>query len=773
MSTLEPRSLGILVLALALVVGPAACGDDSAPPADAGLDGGDGDVPYPESPYDAVDVFVGTGALGAGVGACYPGASMPFSMVKLSPDTSTSAGGMVQFHHYSGYFYDDPMIVGFSHTHMSGIGVPGYGNIRVTPVTGWSPDKAGPLNARHRYVKESETGAPGFYGVTFQDGIRAELTVGERTGYHRYTWPPGTSDGDAVVVLHATATLVNGRPLAGHVVVDTTESRVHGWGLVDDQQGEDFHIWFDAQFDRPIVGYGVWADDAVTGDATASGTDVGAWVSFAAADPVNVKVGLSWVDPEGARNNRLEDESQAAGFDAAHARARAAWEAALGRITVEGGSGLRQRIFYSALYHAYLHPTLFTDADGRYAGFDGQIHDADGQTFYTDFSLWDTYRTLHPLLTLLEPGLTADLAQSLVRMADQWGGLPKWPMANADAGSMIGSPASIVLAGAYLKGVRGFDAEGAWAHMYAQATGPLPAGSRSGILEYLDLGYVASDVDGGSVSKTQEYNWADFAIANLGEALGHTTEAAALRAQSRSSTALWDDGVGFFRGRRADGTWDPSFDAFRWEDYFVEGNAQQHLWLTPYPDVLAEVMGGRSGALHRLATFWEDTLEHRECCDLGLWEPGTFYWHGNEPDIHVAYYFAMLGRPAGTQRWVPWVRDIHYDLGPEGLPGNDDVGTLSAWYVWTALGLYPWAGSDLYVLGTPAFDRAVIHLDAGDLVIEATGLSAGPYVQAVTLDGQPIGRPWLYHHEIAGGGTLSFTLGAEPSGWGETEVDPL
>ncbi len=771
MRTLEPRFFGILLMALLLLGGPAACSDDDGATDDAGVQ--DGDVPIPDSPFEAADVFVGTGAIGAGVGACYPGASRPFSMVKLSPDSSTRAGGMVQFYHYSGYYYDDPMIVGFSHTHMSGIGIPGYSNIRVTPVTGWSPDKAGPLNARHAYVKESEVGEPGFYGVTFADGIQAELTVGERTGYHRYTWPAGTADGDAVVVLHATATLVNGEPLAGSVVVDATDNRVTGWGYVDDQQGGDFRIWFDAQFDRPIVDYGVWYDDQVTDDATAAGTDVGAWVAFAATDPVNLHVGLSWVDAAGARNNRLDDEAQAATFDEARTQARAAWEAALGRIEVEGGSGLRQRIFYSALYHAYLHPTLFSDADGRYAGFDGQIQDDEGQPFYTDFSLWDTYRTLHPLLTLLEPDTTADMAQALVRMADQWGGLPKWPMGNSEAGSMIGSPASIMIADAYLKGVRGFDVEDAWSHMYAQAIGPVPEGTRGGIDEYLDLGYVAADLDGGSVSKTQEYNWADFAIANLGEALGHTTEAAALRTQSRSVTALWHDETGFFRGRNADGSWDPSFSSERWEDYYTEGDAQQHLWLTPYPDLLEEVMGGRAGALDRLSTFWEDTLEQRECCDLGLWEPGPFYWHGNEPDIHAAYYFAMLGQPADTQRWVPWVRDIHYALSPEGLPGNDDVGTLSAWYVWTALGLYPWAGSDLYVIGTPAFDRAVLHLDGGDLTIEVTGLSRGPYVQAVTLDGEPLDRPWIHHDEIANGGTLAFTLGAEPSSWGETDAEPL
>jgi predicted alpha-1,2-mannosidase len=484
-------------------------------------------------------------------------------------------------------------------------------------------------------------------------------------------------------------------------------------------------------------------------------------------------VGLSWVDAAGALHNRLEDEASASGFDAARDQARTAWEAVLGRIQVEGGSALQQRIFYSALYHAYLHPTRFSDADGRYAGLDGQVHDDEGQPFYTDFSLWDTYRTLHPLLALLEPSTTADMAQSLVRMADQWGGLPKWPMANAEAGSMIGSPASILLADAYLKGIDNFDVEGAWSHMLAQATGPVPAGTRSGLEEYLDLGYVAADRDSGSVSKTQEYNWADFAIANLGEALGHTAEAEALRTQSRSCAALWDDAVGFFRGRNADGTWDPSFQDERWEEYFVEGNAHQHLWLTPYPEVLAAVMGGRSGALDRLTRFFEQSNEHWDCCDLRLWAPGPFYWHGNEPDLHAAYTFALLGRPAQAQRWVPWVRDLHYGLSPEGLPGNDDVGTLSAWYVWTALGLYPWAGSDLYVLGTPVFSRAVLHLDQGDLIIEATGLSDGPYVQGVTLNGAPLNLPWLHHDEIAGGGTLSFTLGAEPSTWGETDESPL
>ncbi len=737
----------------------------------AGCAGKPDDEPdYPDGPYEAVDPFVGTGGNGYGVGSALPGATMPFGMVKLSPDTSEFSGPQVGFSHCGGYAYTDSSIVGFSHTHMHGIGVPGYGSVLFMPSVGFDPAGIEGNRFRERYVKESEQAVPGYYAVTLaESGIQVEISAGMRTGFHSWTWPDGAAAGEAVLNIDLAYAIGEGQALAGAVEVMPGERRVRGWTHTDSDLGGDFRVYFDATFDHDIVDHGTWSDGVVgPGTATAEATSVGAWVVFdlAAGATVFAQVGISYTGPDGAEANRLAES--VASLDEARSRAAAAWEERLGLIEVEGGSPREQRIFYSALYHAFQHPTRVNDADGTYRGFDDALHE-DGRAFHTDFSLWDTYRTLHPLLILLVPGEHSDMAQSLVRMAEQWGGLPRWPLATSDSGCMIGTSADIVLAGSWLKGATDFDVETAWGYMWDHASGPVSCAGRGGIEEYLSLGYVAADVTGSSVSRTQEFAWDDWALSNLAAALGRDAEASTLLARSRTIDAIWNPAEGFFIGRNADGTWAELSGPTRWEDYYTEGNAWQHLWLSPHADLLQEVMGGREAMIARLETFFALSAEHREDSTLGYVLPLPYYWHGNEPDIHAAYLFSASGRPHLTQEWVRWIMDVHYDLGPEGLAGNDDAGTLSAWYVFSALGFYPWAGSDRYVVGTPAFERAVVHLPGGDLVVEAAGLDDGPYVQSVTLDGAPLDEPWFTHEAIAHGGTLSFVLGAEPSDWGRTD----
>ena len=746
-----------------------ACGDSGeGDHRDGGL--ADGEVAFPETPSEAVDLFVGTGGDGFGVGSALPGATTPFSLVKLSPDTSAVNGSQIQWSHCGGYAYDDPMIVGFSHTHMHGIGVPGYGSVLFSPRVGFDPTGLWDNDYRQHYDKASEQAVPGYYAVTLEEsGVEVELTTAHRTGYHRWTWPAATAEGEAVLLIDLAYAIGNGRGLAGSVEILPTERRIRGWTHTDSDHGGDFQVYFDAVFDHDFSVTGTWLEDTVSeGVNTADGTTVGAWVAFdLATDPtVFAEVGISYTGPAGAEANR--EAEAVASFDAARARAEAAWADALGIVALEGGTAKEQRIFYSALYHMYQHPTLSTDADGTYHGFDHQLQN-DGRDFYTDFSLWDTYRTLHPLLILLLPEASADMAQSLVRMAEQWGGLPRWPLATSDSGSMIGTSADVVLGESYLKGVTDFDINTAWGYMWAHARGPVCCAGRSGIEEYLTLGYVANDLTGGSVSKTQEYAWDDWALSNLATALGKDAEAATLLAQSRTLGTLWHEESGFFRGRNADGSWDEHFAATRWEDYYTEGDAWQHLWLTPHVDLLYDIMGSREAMLTKLEEFFDLSKQDWETSDFGFWAPLPYYWHGNEPDIHAAYLFAAAGRPHLTQKWVRWIMDIHYDLGPKGLSGNDDAGTLSAWYIFSTLGFYPWAGSDRYYVGTPAFERAVLHLPGGDLVVEAEGLDQGHYVQSVTLNGAPLDDPWFTHDAIVGGGTLHFTLGAEPSDWGSAD----
>jgi len=757
MTRIAPAPSFVLSVLLGVCSPVTACGDD-----DSGQ--------YPGGPIAAVDMFVGTGGDGFGVGSALPGASVPYGMVKLSPDTSAVNGAQMQWSHCGGYAFDDPMIVGFSHTHMHGIGVPGYGSVLFKPAVGFDPAGIVDNGFRETYDKQSEIALPGYYGVTLSEsGIAVELTAGARTGVHHWTWPAGTGAGEAVVNIDLAYAIGGGQGLAGAVEVLPDERRARGWTHTDSDHGGDFIVYFDAVFDHDLTGYGTWADGVVSeGSATAEATAVGAWLVLDVSDDPSVlaQVGISYTGAEGAAANR--EAEAVTSFGAARFRAQRAWQDRLGRIEVRGGTADEQRIFYSALYHVYQHPTLVTDADGRYRGFDNAIH-ADGRPYYTDFSLWDTYRTLHPLLILLEPEDSADMAQSLVRMADQWGGLPRWPLATSDSGSMIGTSADVVLAGSYLKGATDFDVERAWGYMWDHARGPVCCAGRSGIDEYLTLGYVAADLTGGAVSKTQEYAWDDWALSNLATALGRDDEAATLWGQSRTIGALWDPSVGFFRGRLADGTWDPSFEPTAWEEYFTEGDAWQHLWLSPHADLLAEIMGGFEALVTTLEDFFERSKQDWENSPMGYWAPLPYYWHGNEPDIHAAYLFAAVGRPHLTQKWVRWIMDIHYGLGPHGLAGNDDAGTLSAWYVFSALGFFPWAGSDLYYVGTPAFERATLHLPGGDFLVEATGHDQGPYVQSVVLNGAPLDQPWFNHADLADGGTLSFVLGAEPSDWGRLD----
>ncbi len=734
-------------------------------------DDGPGTEPdFPESPFLAVDPFVGTGGYGYGVGSALPGAAMPFGMVKLSPDTVDVYGEQVAFSHCGGYAYEDIRIAGFSHTHMHGTGVPGYGSVLFMPSVGFDPAGIEGNGFMEKFVKQSERAVPGYYAVTLeQSGIEVELSAGMRTGHHRWTWPDATLEGEAVLNIDLDYALSGGSALAGAVQVVPGERRVTGFTHTDSDLGGDFRVYFDATFDHDITAHGTWADGVVSaGDATADAASVGAWVVFdlAAGTTVSAQVGISYTGPDGAEANRLAES--VASLDEAAGRAAAAWEGRLALVEVEGGTPEEQRIFYSALYHVFQHPTLFTDADGTYQGFDGATHD-DGRDFYTDFSLWDTYRTEHPLLILLVPDEHSDMAQSLVRMAEQWGGLPRWPLGTSDSGSMIGTSADVVLAESWLKGARGFDVDTAWGYMWDHARNPVCCASRGGIEEYVFLGYVAADLGEGAVSKTQEYAWDDWALANLATVLGHDAEAATLLAQSRTIDALWDPEIGFFRGRNADGSWADFSGPTRWEDYYTEGNAWHHLWLTPHVDLVQEVMGGREAMLDRLEEFFDLSAAHWEDNTLDYWVPLPYYWHGNEPDIHAAYLFAAAGRPHLTQKWVRWIMDVHYGLGPHGLAGNDDAGTLSAWYVFSALGFYPVAGSDRYHVGTPAFDRAVVHLPGGDLVVEATGLSSGHYVQSVELDGVLLDVPSFTHADIAGGATLTFVLGPEPSGWGSAD----
>jgi predicted alpha-1,2-mannosidase len=456
-------------------------------------------------------------------------------------------------------------------------------------------------------------------------------------------------------------------------------------------------------------------------------------------------------------------------FEDARTDAEAAWEALLGRVELHGTSEREFEIFYTALYHTLLMPTLASDVDGSYRGLDGEVHTADFP-YYTDLSLWDTFRTQHPLLTLLYPEYQTNFLRSLARMAKDGGYMPRWPLGTGYTGGMLGESATIVFADSYEKGVTipADEVAVAYAAMRKTAMAPVPADSpypgRTGVLDYIALGYVPMEAGGSSVSWTLESAYNDFALASLATALGEPDDAAMFTARAGNYRNTYDPVSGLMVGRRKDGSFVADIDPLGWQDFYAEGNAMQYLWYAPHDlPGLAELMGGRDVMLDRL----RDLFKNSEAEVIGIM-PQQYYWHGNEPDLHAAFIFTALGEPAETARWSRWIGDKRYNDGPGGLAGNDDAGTLSAWYILAASGLYPLAGTDTYLVGSPRFTRMTLHLPGGDLVLDAPEASADAiYVDGATLNDAPITSPSLRHAELAGGGVLRFDMAQTPGTWGQ------
>ena len=723
----------------------------------------------------SVDPTIGTG----GHGHTYPGASVPFGMVQLSPDTHDSGWDWC-----SGYHRSDQSIMGFSHTHLSGTGaadlldvllMPTVGELKLEPGTRERPEDG----YRSRFSHADETTAPGAYAVKLANGVRVELTATERVGLHRYSFPAS----DAAHVVLDLAHMVQGE---GGGILDSElrivdERTIVGWRRVT-RWARDRHVYFYARFSKPFAGFGLLVgQERRPGLREARGTRLKAWVDYrtTAGESVLVRVGISPTSVEGARRN-LEREAPREEFDRARDAARAAWRKALAVVSLEGGTTKQRRTFATALYHAFLAPTLFDDADGGYRGLDGQVHRADGFHYHSTFSLWDTYRTAHPLYALVQRGRARDLVRSLIAMAQQHpdGVLPIWPLANGETHCMIGYHAASVIAEAWRKGIRDFDAGEALRLMKRQA---LKADYR-GLGDYARLGYVPSDREGESVAKTLEYSYDDYAIAVLARALGREDDAQAFLKRAASYANLLDPETRFARPRLADGRFAGPFDPVRygvskqWQDY-TEGNAWQYTFAAQHdPAGYVRLLGGRRGLEQRLDATFTTPLD---LAAAGLPPDVTGligqYAHGNEPSHHVAYLYAWAGVPWKTQERVRQVLDTLYDDTPEGLAGNEDCGQMSAWYVMSALGLYPVnpAGA-FYVIGSPLFTKATLDLgDRRRLVVRAAGASpANRYVQSATLGGRPLTRAWVGHDELLAAGEIAFVMGDRPNpAWGSAEAD--
>jgi predicted alpha-1,2-mannosidase len=743
-----------------------ACGTSPPDSADAGADPRPPPPARPAEPPRVrwVDPFIGTGGHGFNdIGSTYPGPAMPFGMIHAGPDTMNETGAPA-FTHCVGYSADDQYIRAFSHTRMEGVGIADYGVVALMPTLGpMTPERTTTLGHRSHFDDASEVANPGYYAVTLDEGnVRVELTSGLRTAIHRYTFEPGSPAIVLFDVAHAiTDVTIDDGAITVRPEAREIEGFVHFRGSYSGRFG-GMPVYFVARLDRDFAAHGVWQGTSIApGESARTGNDVGAWIELDTGvdRDVQIAVGISFLDVARARMN-LEAEAADLDFDRMRRAAEAAWERELGRIEIEGRDERDFRIFYTALYHALLMPTLATEADGHYRGLDGMEHVADGFTYYTDFSLWDTYRTLHPLVTLLVPERARDFARSLIAMAEQHGSYPRWPLGIGETFGMLGDPAVIVLADTWQRGVRDFDLAHAYELARVSADGDPPSGGRGSMESYLRLGYCPLESGGSSVAKTLEFAYADDALATIARALGREADAARYAERGRNYRNVWDPARQFFVGRHEDGRFQDAFTDAHWDDAYAEGNAWQYLWLAPHdPEGLAELMGGRDAFLLRLRAFFERSETERR----GVFPP-RWYWQGNEPDIHAPFLFSALGDPDGSARWSSWVRRVSYGEGPRGLPGNDDGGTMSAWYVFAALGFYPIAGDADYLIGSPLFTRAVLHLAGGDLVLEAPDVSATAiYVRELRWNGKAVPRDRIDHATIAGGGTLRFEMSPTPA----------
>ncbi len=725
----------------------------------------------PPEAYESVNPFIGTGGTSFGSGNCHPGATLPFAMVQAGPDT-TIPTGVAAFNHATGYHADDTHVLGFSHNRLSGVSTPDLGAVLVTPGTADPAALVDPAARTYPFSHQNEHAEPGYYAVTLDSpDVVMEVTTTTRAAHHRYRFG---GSGPARLVLDVGHAHLETEVPASHVEFIGPD-RVEGWvehrGRFSADAVGGFRTYFAAVVSPLPTSWGTFADGTYTNSAAvADGARVGTIVSFDARE-VTVRLALSYVDAAGARANLDAELPAGADFDATRAAARATWQAQLNRVRFEGGTARARTIFATALYRSFVAPNVHGDVDGRYRGVDGAVHTAVGHVQHHFFSLWDTYRTTHPLFSLVDPLRQRDLMRSLLTMGDDAGGyLPRWTAGHASTAVTLGASADIALAESVLKGL---DVPGNHTLdlILASAEAPVPSGvpvpGREGVESYVSLGYVAADKASQSVSRTLEYAIADAAIAKLAAKLGRPDVAARFLPRGQSYAALFDAETRVFRGKNADGSFVAPFDpaAYQGGNLYYGGNGAQYAWLAPHDPVgLVALFGEPEAAATALDAFFQQGRDDVELFGFSTLLPPSGYTQHNEPDIHAAYLFLAAGRPDLTQKWLRWVAEQRYGDGADGIVGNEDSGGLSAWLVWTSIGLYPAPGQDWYYVGRPLFDRVVIAQAAGPLTITTTG--SGPYVAGVTLNGVALAHPWVRHGDLTGGATLEFKLAESPGKWG-------
>lgn len=727
-----------------------------------------------------VNPFIGTG----GHGHTYPGAVLPNGMIHPSPDTR-----IYEWDACSGYYYADSTINGFSHTHLSGTGCADLGDVLLMPTVGVQQIEKGTADENKdrlpfasAFSHDNETAAPGYYSV-FLDryGVLAELTATKRAALHRYTFPE-SSEAGFILDLDYSIQAQKNRSLSIEVLNDSTlcgYKNTNGWAWRHD-------VYFYAVFSKPFTCTLV-QDSVQAEDGRYLPGRCKALLKFQTKkdEQVLVKVALSAVDREGARKNL--GEIQDWDFDGIREKARQAWNGYLSKIDIETSDENQKRVFYTAMYHTAISPMLFTDVDGRYRSMDREIRTAEeGKPMYTTFSLWDTFRALHPLLTIIDPAQNSLYINALLRQYQEGGILPMWELAGNYTGTMIGYHAVPVIVDAYMKGDRNFDANLALKACLRSAeydtispiatTDYLIQNALMPISKYYKnkLGYIPCDKEWESVAKGLEYAYNDWCISLLAEAVGDTVTQHLYAERGKNYRNYYDASTGFMRGKDLKGQWrtpfNPNASNHRADDY-CEGNAWQWTWFVPHDiEGLSELMGGREAMLAKLDTLFtvESKLEG-EMVSADISGLIGQYAHGNEPSHHIIYMYNTLGQPWKAQELIDEVLRTQYFDAPDGLSGNEDCGQMSAWYVLNALGFYqPCPGKPMYSIGRPLVNAATLNLPNGNefRIIVLNNSSQNKYIQSVTLNGKSLDVPFFTHETLMSGGTLELTMTDKPTKWG-------
>ena len=709
-------------------------------------------------PAEYVDPLIGTG----GHGHTYPGAMVPFGMVQLSPDTRKD-----NWDGCSGYHYSDDTIYGFSHTHLSGTGVGDYGDIRLMPCTAPKDTLLAMLGSgilpSAAFSHEDETAEAGYYAVEFED-VEVELTVGKRSGLHKYEFEEG--ERHILLDLYEGATSDKVLGLELYIMDDHRISglkRTRGWS-------KDQYVYFHAIFSEPFEDMSVFGDDKVQEAKTFSSMDdLKCLLSFSEdVDEVSVKVGISAVDMEGARQNVLNDIPEW-DFNALREKAYDTWNEELGRIEVEGGTKEQKITFYTAMYHSFLAPYLYSDVDGRYRGHDLQVHKSE-HDMYTVFSLWDTFRALHPLFTIVQQERTNKLIRAMLDIYNKGGLLPVWELAANETWCMIGYHSIPVIADAWVKGIRDYNVPLAYKAMKKSSMQ-----DREGLAYYRQYGYIPADKDGSSVSKTLEYAYDDWCIAMMAKGLEQEHDYGKYIQRAQYYKNIFDPESGFMRGRM-NGMWVTPFDPMEVNFMLTEANTWQYNFFVPQDITgLMELYDGPEGFITKLDEMFSASTEMSGRHQSDITGLIGQYAHGNEPSHHMAYLYNFAGQPWKTQELVRQIMAEQYSEKPDGLCGNEDCGQMSAWYVLSAMGFYPVTpGTDYYVTGSPIFDKVSIKLENGAVcTIEAKNNSdENKYIQSATLNGEAYTRSYIFHQDMMDGAHFVFEMGPEPNtDWGVAAED--